>query len=545
MIKKLFNQGINNVTVAAILIALSSLVSRLLGFLRDRILAGEFGASATLDVYYAAFRLPDLIFNIVVMGALTAGLIPVFTGLINDWKDGHLNLFSDNNREAWRLINNLLNLMFLSLLVFCGLGFVFADPLTALVAPGFDDEMSRQCAVLVRIMFLSPIFLSLSGIFSGILQSFRRFFLYSLAPILYNIGIIVGALFFAPAHGVKGLAYGVVLGAFLHMAVQLPGVFSLGYRFRMLIDLKDKALRKILLMMVPRTLTLIITQLNLVVTTVIATSLAAGSLSTFTLANNLQSFPIGIFGVSFAVAAFPILSAAAFRSDKLVKHFSNAFRQILFFIIPSTVLLLILRVQLTRLAFGSGNFDWEDTISTFNTLGCFSISLFAQATIPLLIRVFYARHDSKTPFFIGLASVIVNVALSLYLSPKMGVQGLALAFSMSSIFNFVVLWVVLHQTLGSMDETRVLISTVKFTAASVAAGFVAQAVKSVVGGLVGTFSFLDIAIQTLSASGLGISVYFLICYALRSEEMMSFCSSIKSRLIKLSNRRRVVNMEEV
>jgi putative peptidoglycan lipid II flippase len=435
--------------------------------------------------------------------------------------------------------------MFWSLLLLCGLGFIFSDPLTRLIAPGFSREASQQCAGLVRIMFLSPIFLSLSGIFSGILQSFRRFFLYSLAPILYNIGIIIGALFLVPSFGIKGLAYGVVLGSFLHMLIQLPGVLSLGYRFKFLLDFGDKGLKKILIMMVPRTLTLVITQLNFIVTTVIATSLSAGSLSVFNFANNLQSFPIGIFGVSFAVAAFPILSAAAFRPDKLVKHFSDAFRQILFFIIPSTVLLLILRAQLTRLAFGSGSFDWEDTVSTFETLGFFSISLFAQATIPLLIRIFYARHDSRTPFFIGLISVAANVLLALNLSSRLGVQGLALAFSLSSVLNFVLLWLALHRTLGFMDESKILLSTIKFSLAALAGGFVAQAVKTSVGGFVGTSGFFDLAIQLLSSASLGMLVYFLICYALRSEEMMGFCASIKSRLIKLSGRSRVVNLEEV
>ena len=545
MIKKIFNQGINSVTIAAMIVALSSLFSRLLGFLRDRILAGEFGASTTLDVYYAAFRLPDLIFNIVVMGALTAGLIPVFTGLINDWKDGRLNLFSDNNRAAWQLINNLLNLIFVALIILCGLGFIFSNQITSLIAPGFGPEAHRECADLTRIMFLSPIFLGLSGVFGGILQSFRRFFLYSLAPILYNIGIIIGALFFVPTYGIKGLAYGVVLGALMHMVIQLPGVFNLGYRFNFLIDLKDRSLRKILVMMVPRTLTLIITQLNFMVTTVIATSLAAGSLTAFNLANNLQSFPIGIFGISFAIAAFPILSAAAFQTDKLVKHFSNALRQILFFIIPSTVLFLVLRVQLTRLAFGSGKFDWEDTIITFNTLGCFAVSLFAQATIPLLIRVFYARHDSKTPFFIGLVSVAANIVLALYLAPKMGVVGLALAFSLSSILNFVMLWLFLHRVLGLMDEDRVLLSTLKFSSASIVAGFAAQGVKTLSGRIFGTSNFIEISLQTITSASLGVLVYFLICYLLRSEEMMSFLASVKSRLIKFGSRRRVVNLEEV
>lgn len=545
MIKKFFNHGINNVTVAAILIAISSLVSRLLGFLRDRILAGEFGVGQTLDIYYAAFRLPDFIYNIVILGALTAGLIPVFTGLINDWKDGRPNLFSDNNKEGWALINNLLNVALLFLIVVCSLGFVFADKLMSILSPGFSPEAQLECAHLTRIMLLSPILLGISGIISGVLQSFRRFFLYSLSPILYNVGIIVGALFLVPRLGISGLAWGVVIGALMHMVIQLPGIFSLGYKYRLLVDFKDRSLRKIAKMMIPRTMTLAITQFNFMATTIIATGLAAGSLSAFNLANNLQSFPIGIFGISFAVAAFPMLSAAAGKSEKMIKHFSNAFRQILFFIIPSTVLLLVLRAQVTRLAFGSGNFDWNDTIVTFQTLSCFTISLFAQATIPLLIRVFYARHDSKTPFFIGLVSVAANIGLSLYLAPVRGVVGLALAFSISSILNFVLLWLFLHNILGDMDERKILLSVLKFSSAAISCGFVAQSVKSVVGINLPIDSFFNVLLQSSVSTLAGLGVYFFICYVLRSEEALSFLSSIKSRLIKFSSRRRVVNMEEL
>jgi putative peptidoglycan lipid II flippase len=545
MIKKIFNKEINSIAVAAVLIAASSLVSRLLGFLRDRILAGEFGAGQTLDIYYAAFRLPDFIYNIVILGALTAGLIPVFTGLINDWKDGRPTLFSNNNKEGWALINNLLNTAFLFLVVVCVLGFVFADQLTKILSPGFSAQAQEQCAHLTRIMLLSPILLSISGIFGGILQSFRRFFLYSLSPILYNVGIIAGALFLVPKFGISGLAWGVVMGAFMHMSVQLPGAFLLGYRYSFIVDFGNKSLRKIARMMIPRTLTLAITQFNFMATTIIATGLAAGSLAAFNLANNLQSFPIGIFGVSFDEAAFPILSAAAGKNDKMVKHFSNAFRQILFFIVPSTVLFLVLRAQVTRLAFGSGSFDWEDTILTFQTLSCFTVSLFAQATIPLLIRVFYARHDSKTPFFIGLVSVAANIGLSLYLAPIKGVVGLALAFSISSILNFILLWLFLHNILGDMDEGKILSSVFKFSLAAVACGYVTQMVKSGIGGNVPIDSFLNVLLQSSVSVLAGLVIYLLICYFLRSEEAISFFNSVKSRLIKISSRRRVVNMEEV
>jgi putative peptidoglycan lipid II flippase len=545
MIKRLFNKQINSITVAAILVAMSSLVSRLLGFFRDRILAGQFGAGATLDSYYAAFRVPDLIFNLLVLGALSAGLIPVFTGLIKDLKGTITNLFGLENTEAWRLINNILNLMLIALGILSVLGIIFAEPLIkTIIAPGFSPELQLKTAALSRIMFLSPILLAVSSIFSGVLQSFKRFFVYSLAPIFYNVGIIIGALFFVPIWGIYGLAWGVVAGALLHMLIQMPTVFTLGYKYSPVLDLADKNLRKILKMMVPRTLSLAVSQLNLVVITSIASGLAVGSLTVFNLANNLQYFPIGIFGISFAIAAFPALSAVAQDNKKLVERFSSALRQILFFIVPSTVLLLVLRVQIVRVGYGNGLFSWNDTILTFNTLGYFSISLFAQATIPLLIRVFYAREDSRTPFVIGLISVAANVFLAFYFSHRLGVGGLALAFSIANIFNFILLWLLLHFAVGDLDEKRVSLSVLKFSLAALAGGFVAQQMKDIVWPLIDMTKFLGVLAQGTAAGCSGLLVYGVVCYFLKSEEMAGFIASAKGRLLRIAAKNRPTEVEE-
>jgi putative peptidoglycan lipid II flippase len=534
MIKRLFNKQINSITVAAILVAMSSLVSRLLGVLRDRILAGQFGAGPILDSYYAAFRVPDLVFNLLVLGALSAGLIPVFTCLVKDFKGTVVNLFGLENTEAWKLINNTLNLILISLGFFSLLGIIFAEPLIrTIIAPGFSPEMQMKTAVLSRIMFLSPIILAVSSIFSGVLQTFKRFFIYSLAPIFYNVGIIAGALFFVPLWGIYGLAWGVVLGALLHMSTQLPAVFSLGYKYAPILDLADRNLRKIMAMMVPRTLSLAVSQLNLVIITSIASGLNSGSLTVFNLANNLQYFPIGIFGVSFAIAAFPSLSAAAGDNKRLVRNFSWTIRQILFFIVPSTILLLILRAQIVRVILGSGQFSWEATIMTYQTLAYFTISLFAQATAPLLIRVFYAQEDTKTPFIIGIISVIFERIIALYFAKKMGVAGLALSFSLANVLNFVLLWVMLKIKLGRTDLKKIFISVLKFCAAGAVCGLVAQGMKGIVWPAPDMTKFLGVLFQGSVAGVSGLIVYGLICWALKSEEMESFIASAKSRMLRV------------
>jgi len=532
MIKRLFNGEINSITLAALLVGGSSLISRLLGIFRDRILAGQFGAGDTLDIYYAAFRIPDLIFNLLVLGALSAGFIPIFTSLIKSPLEKIKSLLGgDDYREAWQLASNILNILGFSLLILCSLGVIFAPQIMHLITPGFSQEKMDLTVSLSRIMFLSPIFLGISSVFGGILQSFKRFFVYSMSPIFYNIGIIIGALYFVPIWGIYGLAWGVVLGAALHMAVQIPALVKLGFKYRFKFEIKNPNVNKIWLMMVPRTMSLAISQLNLLVITVVASTMYSGSLAVFNFANNLQSFPVGIFGISFAVAAFPALSASAFDKKKLVEDLSLTVRQILFFIIPSTIILLALRAQIIRVILGTGKFDWQDTILTINTLGFFAISLFAQALIPLLIRVFYARHDSKTPFFIGLVSAAINIFLSIKFSGSMGVAGLALAFSISNVINLILLWVWLNVEIGKIDEFKIFISTVKFSLAALSCGLAVQGVKLIIGNNIDMTKFLGVLAQGLIAGLAGIFIYLLVCFILKSEELFNFWSSLKRRLI--------------
>lgn len=531
MFKKIFHQQINSITVAAALVALSSLFSRLLGIVRDRILAGQFGASANLDIYYAAFRVPDLIYNLIVLGALSAGFVPIFTSLIKDFscKTEKGCEPAEHNKEAWGLANNILNIIFVGLAVLSLLGIIFAPFLTRLLTPGFNAQQQAITSALTRVMFLSPLFLGISGVLGGVLQSFKRFLIYSIAPIFYNFGIIIGALYFSSWWGLYGLAWGVALGAFLHMAVQIPSVYVLGFRYRLKIIWHDFNTSKILKMMVPRTMSLAISQINLVVITIIASGLSSGSLSVFNLANNLQSFPIGIFGISFAIAAFPSLSEAAFNKQKLTASFSQTIRQILFFIVPATVLIIALRAQIIRVVLGTGNFDWQDTILTMNTLGFFALSLFAQATIPLLVRVFYARRNSSIPFYLGLFTVFLNIGLSFLFCKTMGVAGLALAFSIANIANFLLLWIWLYFSVGNLDISNIVISVLKFTASAIAAGLAAQIMKVVVWPFIDMTKFSGVFIQLMVAGIAGLIVYILFCYLFKSEELYGFIAALKNR----------------
>ena len=525
MIKKIIFSKINSISAAAFLIALSSLASRFLGIFRDHILAGQFGASRALDIYYSAFRIPDFIFNLLILGSLSAGFIPVFAALLKE--KGQEGEASD---DAWRLVSNIFNILLVAMIVISTLGIIFANPLIKLISPGFTPAEQDLTAQLTRIMFLSPVFLGLSGIVGGVLQSLKRFLAYSLSPVMYNLGIIFGAIFLVPKYGILGLGWGVVIGAFLHFMVQLPTFISLGFRYHPIFNLKNPAARRIGRLMVPRTLSLAVTQINLFTITIMASTMAGGSLAVFNFVNNLQSFPIGIFGISFAVAAFPAFALLAHEKDKLIASISATMRQILFFIIPATAVFLTLRAQIVRIILGSGKFDWTGTVMSIDTLAIFSISLFSQALIPLLVRVFYARHNTKRPFLIGIFVDTFNVGLSWWLGGLWGIRGLALAFSIANIIYLVILWIFLRVELGGLDSRKVIKATFKFIVASTVAALAMQQMKSIVWPFIDMTKVWGVFVQGALAGIVGLAVYFLGCYLLKSEEFFNMYRTLRTRL---------------
>jgi putative peptidoglycan lipid II flippase len=522
MIRRLLNSKINSIAAAAMLVAFSSLLSRLLGVMRDRILASSFGAGNELDIYYAAFRLPDAMYNLLVLGVLSAGFIPLFAKKIKDNQT--------NQDEAWKMANNLINILGVSLAIGSALGIIFVGKLTFIFSPGFSPDKQALVATLSRIMFLSPLLLGLSGLIGGVLQSFGRFFTYSLSPIFYNIGIIIGALYLVPIYGPLGLAFGVLLGALMHLCVQIPTLRALGYRYQFIFDWRSRDVRQIIKLMIPRTLALAVTQIDLTISTAIASTLQIGSLAIFNFANNLQYFPIGIIGISFATAAFPFLAQHANDKVKLVEHFSRVQRQILFFIVPATIMFIILRAQIIRVVLGAGAFSWQNTVLTFNTLGYFTISLFAQASIPLLARMYYAREDSRRPLYIGIATVIIDIAGALLLSKFFGVIGIALAFSLASIVNFALLWAILSRELGGLDERRILRATLQFALAGLVASLVTQIAKTTLGSILDLDRLLEVMLQGGLAGLLGLASYLFVCLKLKNTEALGLMDRLKHKL---------------
>lgn len=498
---------------AAALLAAASLASRFLGLIRDRILATGFGASSELDVYYAAFRIPDFLFQILILGALSAAFIPVFTGY----------LAKKQKKEADIMASSILNLGVVALTVAGIIIWIFAPQLMPLVTPGFTPEQLDQTVQLTRIMLLSPIFFGMSGVLGAILNSHRKFTAYAIAPLFYNLGIIVGALI-APTHGLVWLAYGVVAGAFLQMFIQLIAALRTGFSYKAIIALHHPGVEKTFLLAIPATAGIAILQINLLLETTIASTLQAGSLSQFMLATSLSMVPVGVIGASLATAVFPILAreASLKQTDEFTQTLLRTIRQILYFIIPASVAMMLLRAQIVRLIYGAGQFDFSDTRYVTSLVGILAVSLFAQALIPLLTRAFYAMRNTRTPVIIAFFGMLVNVGLALTLSRLVGVVGLAIGFSAGSIIQLALLLFFLSGKIPDLEDRSMISATFKVLLAS--AGMAA----AMYGTLYGVAFLLEhiqteftvgfFLIQTIAASLVGVLAYVVLTKLLKVPE---------------------------
>lgn len=524
MIQKILSYQSKTLTGAALVLGFASLFSRVIGVVRDRILAHQFGAGIELDIYTAAFRIPDFIYNLLIVGALSAGFIPLF-----------LELYDKDKKEAWKFTSRVINLTLIFVGILSLVLYFFTPQLLTFLVPGFSEAERTSTAELTRIMLVSPLLLGLSAVVSSVLQSIRSFFTYSLAPILYNVGIIFGAIFFVPHFGLMGLGYGVIIGAFLHLLIQIPVMYKAGFRYMGEISVKDKQIKKLSRSMIPRTLTLASVQFTTLFITSFASLLGAGSIAVFNFANNIYSLPVGIIGVSFAIAVFPTLSEYAAVKDfkNFTKQLSQTIRQIFFFILPITLVFILLRAQIVRVLLGTGQFNWENTIATATTVGMFSISLFSQCLLALFNRTFYALQNTKTPLYIALFSMAITALMSFYFKNYFGVAGLALGISLGSIIQVGLLWGALKRRLGTIDEKNILLTIFKISLACVALALVTQSLKTPISLVVNMDTFWGIFLQGLLSGLAGLLVYGIFCYFLKLQEMHLLCASLRKKWLKL------------
>ncbi|MFA6094920.1 MAG: lipid II flippase MurJ [Candidatus Paceibacterota bacterium] len=520
---KVFSREISGLHQAAYLLAFFSFLSQILALVRDRLFAASFGASHTLDLYYAAFRIPDFIYVSVASMVSISVLIPFF-----------MERIEKDKAEAKKYIDNLFSAFFLIITSVSIIAYILTPALIRLMYPQFtvDHEI---IITLTRILLLSPILLGISNFLASITQIFRRFFIYALSPILYNIGIICGVIFLYPTLGIKGVVFGVILGGLLHVGVQVPFVVSRGFFPRIIFRINWRSIRQVLILSLPRTITISSNEIAELFIISLASILSAGSISIFSLSFNLQSVPLSIIGVSYALAAFPILTKLFTNKEetKFAEHMIMVSKHIIFWAMPVTILFIVLRAQIVRVLFGTGNFGWTDTRLTAAALAIFAVALVPQALTMLFVRAYYSRGDTWKPLAMNIFSALIIIVSSfgfvkLYgywdafryfiesLMKVVDVPGgavlmLPLGYSLGTIVNTILHWIAFE--IDFRGFSRAVFGTFFQTfVSSVLMGFASYNILNILGSVFNLNTFTGIFAQGFIAGivGIGVGIFALL-----------------------------------
>jgi len=527
-LKRILKSEQKTIGKATAVIAIFIMLSRLLGLLRDRLLASTFGASVDLDIYFAAFKIPDLIYSMILAGGVLVALLPLFS-----------DYYAKNKEDAWKLINCIINIFLLALIIVSFFFIIFTSQIVHLILPGLDTSYLNEAINLTRIIFFGVFFFGLSSIFSTVLNYFNRFLIYSLAPILYNIGIILGIVLLSPSLGIYGAAVGVLIGAFLHFFIQFLATRSYGYKYRPILDLKFKGLKDFFILLFPRAIAASASQLNFIVITAIASTIAIGSISIFNLANNLRFLPVGFIGISFATALFPHLSKSATNENKeeFKFNFRKVFKTVLYISFPVGILTFIMRDLIVKTVLEAGAFSGYALEITAACLGVFALSLFLQCLEPILLRGFFSIKDTKTPTIIAIVFLIINTifAFSFVSTLKTNIDlsnfilnlfslnsindvlllGLTFAFSLSLIIEYILLYISFKRKIGDFGSKEIWKSFIQIVLSSVVMGVVAIFLLNNIN--IGT-GFLMYLIKFSIITAISFLTYFGITMCFKSEE---------------------------
>ena len=540
MVKKIFRQSKNllnrqnsSILSAAAIIATSYLASAILGLVRNRLLASHFfgGLEADLDVYFAAFVIPDTIFQLLVVGALSAAFIPVYQDYIIKSK-----------KKANRMANAALTSLGLILSLVITLIIIFAHPLASLISH-YPPSQLQLMGNLIRLMSVAQLFFAVSAFLTGVLQARKRFLIPAIAPLFYNLGTIFGIITLSSSLGIYSAAIGVVFGAFLHMLVQLPFTKNLGFSPRFYYRPQHSGVKKLFRLMPPRTAALGLSQIERWVAVNLTSLLAAGSLSIFSFARQLYTLPISLFGVSLGQASFPVLSSSVHSSDKkkhFVKILSQSVLQIFYFALPASVFILILRIPLVRLAFGARNFPWQATLLTGKALAFLALSIAPQAVNQLFTRTFHALKDTRTPLRVSFVTIIFFI-LSAYITSKtlnLGVVGITLSLSLSNLLNFFIMYFLLRRRLPSFSLLRPIFQMLLVTLFMTISlwlpfRFFDQFVFD-------TTRTLPLVLLTTVVSSMGLAVYLFFSFLFKIPQLYQFLNLIS----RLGNWRRVLTQTD-
>ena len=542
---KFLNKEIRGLHEAAYLLAIFAFLSQFMALIRDRLFAARFGAGEALDVYYAAFRIPDFLFVVISSLVSVSVMVPFI-----------IRYLEKSKPETKDFINSVFSVMVILSLGLAVFAFVFTPKILNILVPDLiGDGFARDLILITRIILLQPIFLSLSSLFGSIIQVYKRFMIYALSPLLYNFGIIVGLLFFYPKWGISGLAFGVVLGALLHFLIQVPSVGKRGLVPKFTLKINFTQITEVLTLSIPRTLALTANQLILIFMTAISSAMAVGSIAVFTLSFNLQSVPLAIIGVSYSLAAFPTLSRLFSRGEtkSFVEHISRAAKHIIFWSLPVTILFIVLRAQIVRTILGAGEFSWNATRLTAASLAFFALSVLAQSLILLFVRGYYSAGETKKPLFFAAISTITTIvsayllvfvfqnmpSFQLIVERLMRVEGISgtvvlmlpLAYSIGQILYAFLLWV-------SFDREYALFSdslwrpALHSLGASLIMGYVAFLMLQVLDNVFDLNTLIGIFSQGFLAGVTGIFAAILVLILLKNEEIKTVWKTMHKKIWK-------------
>jgi putative peptidoglycan lipid II flippase len=505
---------------AGLIVIAAFLASRVLGWVRVVVLANLFGASAELDAYYAAFRIPDLVFQLVAAGAIASSLVPVLAGLAA----------TGERERAWRVASTVLNLILGALIVVALLLWVFAPQVVPWLVPGFDVETTELTVQLTRIMLISPVFLAAGAIASAILNTEDRFGAAALAPVAYNLCIIGGAVLLAPAIGVVGAALGVVVGSVAHLLVQLPPLRRV-FRYSRRTDIGDAAARQSFWLMLPRAIGLGANQITFLVNTALASTLAVGAVVSYNVAFNVLQIPLGVIGLPLGIVLLPTMSRALAtgEEDEFGRTVVSTLRLLLWATLLVAAVGIVARDQVVELLFGWG-FDAAALAATAATLGVFLLGLPAHALNVILARAFYSGKDTVTPVSVAIASVAINVAISLLTVERLGLAGLALGIAVGAWFEAATLTLLLARRHGSIAISPIVSGGVTSLVGAVVAALAAAAVLSLASSVGGTAVVLGLAIALTLASAAALGVYLAYSRIVRMPELPRTLGLLRSAL---------------
>lgn len=509
------------------------MASRVLGLVRDQVLASMFGAGNAMDAFNVAFRIPNLVRDLFAEGAMSAAFVPTFTR----------HLTNEGKESAWRLGNNVVNALIVLTGTVVVVGLVFTAPLVTAFAGDYGSVPGKLdlTILLTRIMLPFLTFVALAAAFMGMLNSLHKFFIPALSPAMFNVATIVCALTLVPVMPMLGLppiaaiAIGTLVGGLAQLGVQWPLLRREGFAYSPALDWSDPGLRRVLVLMGPGTVGLAATQVNVFVNTVLATGQGTGAVSWLNLAFRLMYLPIGLFGVSIATATLPAVSRHAAQRDTTAVRttIADGLSLMLMLNVPATVGLIVLAVPIVRVIFEHGAFTAADTAATASALGYYALGLVGYSVVRILSPSFYALGQNRTPVMVSIASVAANVVLNLLLVRVYGYRGLALGTSLAALFNAVALLALLRQHLGGLDGARVVASLVRIVAASAAMGVTAYMVESVLSEVMPGTRFVTQALRLSVTIAASLGVLATAAHFLRIRE---FRESVDLVLRKLGKR---------